>query len=514
MSSGEDELKDQTQAMPETEAEPSNGEEAEEEGKKRLHLSVDLQNVGPCRKRIKISIPPEDIKAHFHEQFTELVHNAEVPGFRPGHAPRRLIEKKYRKEVAEQVKRQLLMASLEQVGEEHAIQALSEPKIDFTAITVPEDGPMVYEFEVEVSPEFELPSYKGLKIKRPVKDFGEADVNKQLKRFMESYGQLVPKTVPGAEGEYQPAALGDFLIADVAFHDGTQEISKAEELSVRIQPVLRFRDGTIHGFDKAMVGVTPGDTRTVDVQISGEAPNAALQGRTIRAEFAVKDLKRLRPPELNQEFLDKVGYKTDEDLRDALHSVLRRRLEYEQRRVARQQLMDQLMQTARIELPSDLVKRQVQATLRRKVMELRESGLGEDEIRRRYVELQQSSISTTQQSLKEHFILARIADAEQLKVTPEDVENQIEVLALQSDDSPRRVRARLEKEGLLDTLEIQILEQLAVDRALEFAEYENVPLEEEEAAEEAVDQAAVAGEQSAEPDAAVAAGTATAQETS
>jgi trigger factor len=240
------------------ESEASQSESGDEV--KRLNLTVAVQDVGPCLKKLKITIPPEDIETHFNEQYTELVQNAEVPGFRPGHAPRRLIERKYRKEVADQVKRKLLMQSLEQVGDEQKIQAISEPKLDITAIELPESGPMVYEFEVEVSPEFDLPNYKGLKITRPVKEFAEADVNKQLKKFMEGYAQLVPKS--GA------AESGEFLIADVVFRDGGQEISRASELSLRIQPVLRFRDGTIDGFDKSVVGVKAGDVRKVQVKIA------------------------------------------------------------------------------------------------------------------------------------------------------------------------------------------------------------------------------------------------------
>jgi trigger factor len=488
MSTGDLETKDDVEKEKGgTSAEASN-EDAEP--KKRLNLEVNVQDAGPCLKKIRISIASEDIKTHFDEQYTELVHNAEVPGFRPGHAPRRLIEKKYHKEVADQVKRKLLMESLEQVGEEHSIQAISEPKFDISAVEVPESGPMVYEFDVEVTPEFDLPNYKGLRIKRPTKEFGEADVNKQLKQFMEGYAQLVPKS--------GKAEADDFLITDVVFREGQQEISRATELSLRIQPVLRFRDGTIENFAKSMVGVTAGESRRLNVVISNEAPNVALRGRTVEAEFAVKDVKRLRLPELDQEFLEKVGYVNEEQLRDALHSVLRRRLEYEQRRVARQQLLDQLTSAVRIDLPQDLVKRQVQSTLRRKVMEMRDAGFTEDEIRRRSVELQQNSISATNQSLREHFVLAKIADKEELEVTPDDIDNQIQVMALQSEESPRRVRSRLEKEGLMDTLEIQILEQLAVDRALEFAEYENVPLQESEVTAEAVEHSAAAGEEESE----------------
>jgi len=465
-------------------------DETADAAKTRLNLTVDVESVGPCRKRIQVTIPAEDIAGAFNEQFTELVENAAVPGFRPGHAPRRLIERKFRKDVADQVKGKLLMRSLEQIGEENAIYAISEPKLDVTKIDLPETGPLVYEFEVEVSPEFELPNYRGLKIKRPVKEFGEADVDKQLKRFLEGYGQLAPLT--------GSAARGDFVITDVVFRDGGQQISRAEELTLRIQPVLRFRDGTIEKFDKAMVGVKADDVRTVPVSISPEAPNRALRGRTIDAEFIVKDLKRLRLPEVDAEFLERVGYNTVEQLRDALHSVLRRRLEYEQKRSTRQQMLQLLTDQVRIELPQDLVRRQVQSTMRRRVMELRDSGYSDDEIRRRQVELQQNSLSATQQYLREHFLLAKIAEAEEIEVTPEDVDNQIQVMALQSDESPRRVRARMQKEGLLDILEIQILEQLAADRVLEYAQYEDIPLEEKDDAEEAVDQSAAAGEETAE----------------
>ena len=467
-------------------------EQAEEE-KKRLNLSVDIQDVAPCRKRIKVSIPPDDINGHFEEQFTELVENAEIPGFRPGHAPRKLIERKYRKEVADQVKRKLFMESLEQVGAEHDLRVINEPKIDFAAVDLPEQGPMVYEFEVEVSPDFELPNYKGLRIPRPVKEFGEADVKKQLERLLHNHAQLVPKS--------EPAVLGDYIVVDVVFRDGGQEISRASELSIRIQPILRFRDGTMEKFDRAMAGTTPGDVRKVPVLISNEAPNEALRGRTIEAELSVKDIKRVRLPELNREFLEKLGYESEEQLRDALHSVLRRRLEYEQRRVARQQLLAQLTRVVRIELPQDLVKRQVQSTLRRRVAELKEAGFTETEIRQRLVELQQRSISATEQSLREHFLLAKIAEAEELEVKPEDIENQIELIGIQNDESPRRARARLEKEGQLGMLEIQILEQLAADRALEYAVYEDVPFVEQDEASEAVDTAAVSSDQEAEGEA-------------
>ena len=106
-----------------------------------------------------------------------MTKEAFVPGFRPGHAPKGLVEKRFRKEVANQVKSALLMASLEQLDEDHKLNAISQPELDVAAIELPDDGPMTFEMDVEVQPDFPLPAYKALTVKRPVKTISEADVH-------------------------------------------------------------------------------------------------------------------------------------------------------------------------------------------------------------------------------------------------------------------------------------------------------------------------------------------------
>ena len=140
---------------------------AEEEAKPvKLHQTVEIKDVGPCKKHIKVSVDRKDIDDRFGEKFSELVADANVSGFRPGKAPRKIVERRFHKEVGDQVKTEVLLASLEQLAEEHDIAPLSHPDLDPAAIEMPRQGPLVYEFEVEVRPQFDLPNYKGLKIKR------------------------------------------------------------------------------------------------------------------------------------------------------------------------------------------------------------------------------------------------------------------------------------------------------------------------------------------------------------
>src|SRR5436190_18320326 len=179
-----------------------------EEGPKKLHQSVETRDVGPCKKHIKVTIERGDIDGRLKELFSKRVGESNVAGFRPGKAPRRLVEKLYAREVNEQVKTELLLASLEQLGEENNIAPLSSPNIDPGAIEIPKEGPLVYEFEVEVRPEFDLPGYRGLKLKRPTKEFSDADVGEAERRLLAPYSQVVPKEGGSVE-------IGDVITADL-----------------------------------------------------------------------------------------------------------------------------------------------------------------------------------------------------------------------------------------------------------------------------------------------------------
>jgi trigger factor len=452
------------------------------ETKAKLDLDVQITDVGPCKKHIKVTIPRSDVEKQFKESVGEMAKEAVVPGFRPGHAPRQLVEKRFRKQVAGQVKSVLLMACLEQIDEEYKLNPISQPELDVEAIELPEDGPMSFEMDVEVRPDFPLPAYKALTIKSPVKAITEADIDNQVKAFRERYAQLVPKLEGGAE-------VGDFITANLAFRKDGIEYNQAKEIQFRLQPELRFQDGTVPGLDKVLVGVKPEEKRDADAKIGSSSADPSLRGQTMQVTFEVLDLKMLRLPELDGAFFQSTGFDDLEDLREALKGVLERRREYARRQAVRDEILAKLIAETPFDLPADLVARQEKSTLRRLALDLRQGGLSDTDIRAREAELRANAHEETLRSLKEFFVLAKIAEAEDIKVEDEDMEVEIEAIAARTDESPRRVRARVEKEGLGDALASQILERKSIDRILEFVKLEEVPLVEDKAVE-TLDQAA------------------------
>ncbi|HEV3024825.1 MAG TPA: trigger factor, partial [Pirellulales bacterium] len=208
-------------------------------------------------------------------------------------------------------------------------------------------------------------------------------------------------------------------------------------------------------------------------------------------EFEVLEVKQLELPEVNKSFLESLGdFESEADLRDAIKENLDRRLEYEQQQLARQQILAALTDAANWDLPPALLKRQSHRELERKKLELRRSGFSDNEIRTHENELRQNSRVTTARALKEHFILERIAEEEKIEEQEGDYEVEIGLIAKQSGESPRRIRAQLEKKGLMDSLRNQIIERKVIDLIMSHAEFKDVPFKLDTSDAEAIDQAA------------------------
>jgi trigger factor len=458
-------------------------EGGEDEAPQRLELDVEIKSPGACERHVTVTISRNDIDRYFDDAFGELMPTATVPGFRIGRAPRKVVENRYRDEVSDQVKSALLLDSLEQISEDQRFTAISEPNFDLEAVEVPKDGPMTFEFTIEVRPEFDLPKWKGLSLKRPVRDFTDADIDEQLEQMLARYGQLVPHD--GAVEE------GDYISANITAKVDGKQVAHEPEAVIRIRPTLSFRDARLEGFAKLMKGAKEGDKRQAEVTLSKDAPNADLRGKKVDLEFEVLEVKKLKLPELTEYFLQEIGgFASEAELREAIKKNLQRQLEYQQQRIARSQISSLLTKSADWELPQGLLERQSARELERAMMELRRSGFSEAEIRARENQLRQNSTAGTATALKEHFILERIAEDEKLDVDEGDYDKEIFLIAAQSGESPRRVRAQLEKRGLMDVLRNQIIERKVLELVQSEAKFKDEPYEPQKNDTEAISIAA------------------------
>ncbi len=440
----------------------TSGDEAETP---KLNLKVKVDETSACERHVTVSIPRDDIERYFQEKFDELAPKAEVPGFRIGKAPRQLVENRFRKQISDQVKGSLLMDSLAQINDDEDFSAISEPDFDFESIAIPDDGPMTFEFDIEVRPEFETPQWKGLQLERVEEEIADEDVDAELSQLGGRLADLVPVD--------EPAKAGDFLVVNITSRLDGKTINEAAEQLIEVRSQLSFGDAILKDFGKLVEGARAGETKSATVKISEFAANESLQGKDVEIEFEILDVKRIDKEDAAL-IAEKLGIESAEQLRTLVRENLNSQMQYRQRQAIRQQIAKLLTESAKWELPKDLLKRQSRRELDRAIIEMRSSGFSEQEIQAQENALRHNVLSRTETMLKEHFILERIAEVESIEDEDHDYELEIARIAAQRNDSPRRVRARLERTGQMDSLRNMIIEQKVINLIEEHAEFKSV----------------------------------------
>jgi trigger factor len=213
---------------------------------------------------------------------------------------------------------------------------------------------------------------------------------------------------------------------------------------------MSFQDGVASKFAEQVAGVKAGESRTIDVSMTDAVANDRLKGQTVQATLEIKDVKRLRLPDIDDVFLENHSCKTVGQFRERLRLILEQRLRYAQRQSAREQILGLIAASATWELPQELLQRQARKTLARRVMEMREAGIGEEEIKARQRLLERDVLQSTALAMKEHFVLQKIAEKEKLDLDQGEIDQEIERIAEEYQETPRRIRAQMERDDLME----------------------------------------------------------------
>jgi trigger factor len=421
----------------------------------KLQLTVKIDKPSSCLRHVIVTIPRAEVDRYFRKTFDEIAPRADLPGFRPGKVPRKLLESRFKQTALDQVKSGLVMDSLQQITEGGEFSAISEPDMDYGAVDIPDTGDFTYEFKIEVRPEFETPNWKGLELVKTEYGLSDDDVEKQLVRTLERITQG-----EAFDGE---ARVGDRLVVDIQFSLAGKDISSIDESLITLRSKLSLADTIIENFGELLTGAKEGDVREAKVTIFETSLNESLRGKQVDAKITVKEIRRVNVEALSSNTLDMLGFESADELRAFVREELERQAEYHQNQLLREQVTAKLTEGADWELPPAMVRRQADRELHRRVLELRRSGFTDDQIRSVINNVRRNIEGTTQDALRQHFVLEKIAEDLGIEPTEAEYDSEIELIATQSDLSSRQVRARLERSGQMDALRNQILERRVIE---------------------------------------------------
>jgi|TARA_R110002072_G_scaffold28493_11_gene91454 trigger factor len=435
--------------------------------------TVKIEEAGPCRKKISIDVPATKVDEAMENAFAAVAHEAAIPGFRKGRAPRRLVEKRFGNYVIDETRSRLCASAYQEAVEENELKVLGHPPAEyFEDIEIEAGNPVHIEVEVEVMPEFDLPELKGIEVLKPEATLPDGIVDEEIKKIAINEGDL---------DEQDKSAKGNYLTGKAVMVDaeGTEHYNIDGAV---IQIPEEGDEGMVLGvivpdFTKQVKTPNEGDTVTIKVKGPENHEVEALRGKDLTVTFEVTKIYAIVPAPM-ADIVAKYGFASEDQLREMVTSRLEQRAAAQQQGVMRQQVLKYLSENIEFELPAGLTAQQAARSLERQRMELMYRGVDPTEIEQNMAQLRSASAARATAELKQFFIMNKIAESLEVQIEEAEINAQIVQMAMQQGKRPEQLRDELIKSGQAQALVQQVREHKTVDKILEDAKIEEVTADE------------------------------------
>jgi trigger factor len=425
-------------------------------------MKIEVEDQPGSVSTLKIELPPEEVSKEWETVTSSFTRFAKIPGYRPGKAPRSVIEKRFRKEIQDEVTKKLVSKSYHDAIEQKQLRVLSLTNLE--EVQFGNDKSMRFRATVVTAPEFELPQYKGIPVELPDAKVAEAEIDAAIERLRDQSADFVDAPDRALEE-------GDFAVVDFdGALDGKPIREVAPEASKNLLGGKKFWLHVAPGnflprFCEQVVGMKRGETRSVQVEFPADLPVPELAGK--KADYAVtlNEIKQKVLPPVDDAFAAKlVPEKTLAELRHMIEHDLEHEKEHEMEHAKESQIVRYLHEKTSFDLPAPLLRNETRRALNELVHRNRERGIPDDILKSKEKELVDSAGSLAANRLKTNFILTRIAEQEKIEVSREDIDARVRQEAQRYNISVDKMRKELEQHDGLNA----IAEQIVLGKTLDF----------------------------------------------
>ncbi len=418
-------------------------------------MKVEVENEPHGVATLRIELAPEVVRKEWDAIASNYSRHARIPGYRPGKAPKQVIERKFRKEIQDELTKALVSKSYREAIEEKQLRVVS--LTDVGDVEFGDDRSMRFKATVVTAPEFDLPDYKNIPVQLPDTTVNEAEVDTAIDRLRDQTADFVDV----ADREL---AMGDYAVLDfTGAIDGVPISEIVPEASKNLHGGKKFwlhlaPENFLPKFCEQIVGMKSGDTRSVQVEFPADFPVTELAGK--KADYAVtlNEIKEKVLPAIDDAFAAKImPEKTLADLRHTIEHNLEHEKEHEVERAKEQQIVKFLHERISFDLPPPLLKNETRRALNELVHRNRERGVPDELLKGKEKELIEGAGALAANRLKTNFILHRIAEAEKVEVTREEIDEAIRTQASHYNVSVEKMRKELEENDRINGLAEEIL---------------------------------------------------------
>ena len=418
-------------------------------------MKVAVEEMGACKRRLQVEEAPDVVRTAWEKAFNRVQREARLPGFRKGKVPRSMIKLHFSDDVKQEVARSLIPEVYRQALDEAKLKPVEEP--DLQEVRLEEDAPLSFSAVVEIKPVITLGDYVGLAVKHEPRPLTDDEVDEAINQFREQHAEF--------RAVERPADLGDLVIVDYTL--------APEGMDPRTEEAYSFVPGqgqVLPEMEEAVIGLSAGGTRTARLKFPDDHRTEALRGKGGEATVTVKEVKEKVLPVLDGEFAKSMGpFETVDALKVELRKDLQARRDRENRRALEDAVMETLLGAHDFQVPDALVLRQVGHQIEHTRERLRRQGVDPDKLPWDYPKLLEELKPGAEKAVKRALLLEAIAEKEGLAPAEEQVDAEVERIALASQRPAPAVRRMMEQSGDLDSLRYTLRETRTLDHLIERA---------------------------------------------
>ncbi len=435
-------------------------------------MNIIVEKQPNCLATLRVEVPSDTVKNERAKIVSGYAAQARIPGFRPGKAPKNVVEKKFQSAIAEELDDRLVRQAYDEALRKEALKVLN--------FGIPQnllhnaDGTLTFQATLTLAPEVALPQYKGITVKAPSTEAKDEEVETQLKGLQERFADYQNIEGRSAQG-------GDLAVIDFT---STLDGQPLEEALGKSAGYLAGREGFwikldensfLPGFSAQVEGMSPGESKDIALTIPEDFPLSDLRGKEVVFHVAVKELKQAVLPELDDEFAAKVtGGKSLEELK----TLAKGQIEAEKRRQIDDYKVNQIVEhfnsLVDFELPEDLLRHETQGQADALVERSVRSGMTQEELAAQQGEIFATAGEQARTNLKTNFILQEIARAEGISVSDQELVNHLAMIAQSRKENPRKFIKELQRTCLIPGIRNSMLVGKAIDFVLEHATVEEI----------------------------------------
>jgi trigger factor len=424
-------------------------------------VNVTIENLAPCRKLLRVEVDAKAVDEAFDVTTKDFQKQAALPGFRSGKAPRALVLKKYEADIKNEVKRKLIGDSYRKALDEKKIAALGYPDIE--EIQFGRGQNLQFAATIETAPEFQLPEYKGLPVKHENKSITDVDVERALKILAQQHTKF--------ETVARELRLGDIAMVNYTGACDGKPITDTAPTAKGLTEQKKFwvdttPGGFIPGFADQLIGAKAGDKRTVNVDFPADFVTKELAGKKGVFEVEIVEVKEKVLPPIDDAFAKKYDAENLDKLRAGIRRDLENELKYSQEKAVRGQIISGLLDRVNFDLPEVAVSHETRNAVYDIVRENSQRGVTRDLIEKQKDKIYSAAAQSAKERVKLAFLIQRIAERENIKVSQEEMLRHAQTLAAMYQIPPEKFLKDLQKRNGV----AELYDQIAHEKVLAFLE--------------------------------------------